>query len=308
MNKNLVAKSILTVVLVAAALWTLLPPKETLKQGIDLAGGTSLIYAIDTEGLSAAEEKDLAQRMIQTLRRRIDPANIQNLIWRPQGNTRFEIQMPLASKATQQMRQAYETALNDLLARNINPATIMRSLQEPAAERTETLARYAQGDPNRTEILQTLVSAYDARRQAQERRDTLYQKLDDLKKTLSDAGVAVDRVEANRGDWIRLAAAELASTLKDFAGSEEQVAPLTEYVTAYKELVDVLNQLTAESGLNDQYDAARRKLDQLNLTIDQVTYILEMDQRSSDRVKRNEQLKAMFPRSCRRSRQPRDRL
>ena len=40
--------------------------------------------------------------MIQILRRRIDPANIQNLVWRPLGNTRFEIQMPLASKETQQ--------------------------------------------------------------------------------------------------------------------------------------------------------------------------------------------------------------
>ncbi len=295
MNKNLVPKIVLILILVALAVIGLYPPDKKLKPGIDLAGGTSLIYAINTEGLTASEETDLAQRMIAVLRRRIDPANIQNLVWRPLGNTRFEIQMPLASKATQQFRQAYEAALNDLLARNTNPATIMRALQEPAAERTETLARFAQGDPNRAAIIDTLVSTYDARRQAQEKRDALYQKLDGLKKTLSDAGVAVDRVEANRGDWTRLAAGELANTLKDFAGSEEQVAPLTEYVTAYKELVEVLNQLTAEAGLNDRYDAARRKLDQLNLTIDQVTYILEMDQRSSDRVKRIEQLKAMFP-------------
>ncbi len=295
MNKNLVPKSILTVVLVAAALWTLYPPNQTLKQGIDLAGGTSLIYAIDTEGLSAAEEQDLAQRMIQTLRRRIDPANIQNLVWRPQGNTRFEIQMPLASEETQRMRQAYETALNDLLAKNINPATIMRSLQEAPAERNDTLASFAQGDPNRLEILQELASVYDARQEAQAERDALYERLDTLQTTLTEAGVAMDRVEANRGDWIGLSDEELATTLKDFAASEEQVGPLTEYVNTYKDLVDVLNQLTIEGGLNDQYEAAKRQLDRLNLTMDQITYVLELEAKSPRRVELIEQLKTNFP-------------
>lgn len=295
MKRNLVPKSILTVVLVAAALWTLYPPNKTLKQGIDLAGGTSLIYAIDTEGLSPAEEQDLAQRMIQVLRRRIDPANIQNLVWRPQGNTRFEIQMPLASQAARQMRQAYEAALSDLLAKNVNPASIIRSLQESEVERAETFVRLAQGDPNRLEILQELASTYDARKEAQDRRDALYGELDDLRETLIDAGVVMDRVEANRGDWARMPADELATTVKDFATSEEQIAPLTEYITAYRDLVDVLNQLTAEGGLNDQYEAARRRLDRLNLTMDQITYVLELPEKSPQRLERIEQLKAAFP-------------
>ncbi len=295
MNKNLVPKSILTVVLVAAALWTLYPPNKTLKQGIDLAGGTSLIYAIDTEGLSPAEEQDLAQRMIQVLRRRIDPANIQNLVWRPQGNTRFEIQMPLASRAAQQMRQEYEVALNALLAKNMNPASVIRALQDTEAERAEAFARVAQGDANRREILEELASTYDARKEAQDKRDALYQKLDALKATLTDAGVAMDRVEANRGDWTRLGPDQLATALKDFAASEEQIASLTEYVTAYRELATVLNQLTAESGLNDKFEAARRRLDQLNLTMDQITYTLELPEKSPLRLEQIERLKTNFP-------------
>ena len=93
MGKNLLPKIVVIIVLVVLAGWTLYPPDKTLKPGIDLAGGTSLIYEIDIQDLEEGEEKDLAQRMITVLRRRIDPANIQNLIWRPQGNTRFEIQM-----------------------------------------------------------------------------------------------------------------------------------------------------------------------------------------------------------------------
>ncbi|MHC4519297.1 MAG: protein translocase subunit SecD [Planctomycetota bacterium] len=295
MNKNLVPKTILIIVLVAAAFWTLLPPSETLKPGIDLAGGTSLIYAIDTEGLTNEEEQDLAQRMITVLRRRVDPDNIMNFVWRPQGNTRFEIQMPLASKETREKRQAYETALNELLAKNTNPATIMRSLQAPAAERSEDIARFAQDDPNRLAILEELVSAHDERRQLQSQRDALNSTLEATKKALSNAGIAVDRVEANRGDWAKLDEEKLAETLKDFADSEAQQAPLTEYVKAYRELLDVLDQLTSEGGLNDRYTEAKRKLDGLNLTQDQITYALELPEKSTTRAERLEQLKTGFP-------------
>ena len=83
MNKNLTPKIILIIVLVALAAWTLYPPNKTLMPGIDLAGGTSLIYEINTFGLEEVEKTDLAQRMIIVLRRRIDPANIQNLAQQP---------------------------------------------------------------------------------------------------------------------------------------------------------------------------------------------------------------------------------
>ncbi|MHC4169330.1 MAG: hypothetical protein ACYSWQ_20465, partial [Planctomycetota bacterium] len=104
MNRNLTSKIVLIVVLIAVGVWTLYPPGSKLKPGIDLAGGTSLIYEIDTYGLSQSDRKDVAARMITVLRRRIDPANIQNLIWRPLGSNRFEIQMPLASAEARQRR------------------------------------------------------------------------------------------------------------------------------------------------------------------------------------------------------------
>ena len=85
MGKNLMPKIIVIVVLVVFAGLTLYPPSKTLKPGPDLGGGTSLIYQIDTQGLEEHEKRDLSQRMIAVLRRRIDPANIQNLVWQPQG-------------------------------------------------------------------------------------------------------------------------------------------------------------------------------------------------------------------------------
>ncbi len=158
MGKNLWPKTILIIVLVAAAAWILYPPSKTLKPGIDLAGGISLIYQIDTEGLEDEETKDLAQRMITVLRKRIDPTNIQNLVWRPQGNTRFEIQMPLASAETRVKRQSFEEALAGLLEENVNAATVIGSFRKPADERAKDFEKFAHGDPNRLATLQNIAT------------------------------------------------------------------------------------------------------------------------------------------------------
>ncbi len=170
MNKNLVPKSILIIVLVVVAAWTLYPPNKTLKPGIDLAGGTSLIYEIDTQGLKAEEKKGLSEKMITVLRRRIDPANIQNLIWRPQGSSRFEIQMPLASVETRQKRQNFEKAKSELLAENINRSTIMRCLQKPIEDRAKNFNDFAQGSADRETILKNLATAYDERKDLQKKK------------------------------------------------------------------------------------------------------------------------------------------
>ncbi len=296
MNKNLVWKAVLIIVLVLIAVYVVSPPSLKLKSGLDLAGGTSLIYSIDTEGLSAEEQKDLAQRMIENLRRRIDPTNIQNLIWRPQGNTRFEIQMPLANKESRDKRKAYEDALNELLAKNVNAATIMRALQEPPTERAESIKGFTQDDPNRIEILDELVTTYDERKTLQEQRDTLSQSLDQAKGKVQATGVDLDSVEANRSDWIKLDDQALTQTLKDFVDPNDPnnaVAALTDYLTTYKQRMDVLNQLTMANGVNDRYEVAKRKLDKLNLSEDQIELAVK-EERTSLRQDRIAQLKSEF--------------
>jgi len=296
MNKNLVSKAVLVIVLVLAAVWVLYPPSQKLKSGLDLAGGTSLIYSIDTEGLSPEEQKDLAQRMIENLRRRIDPANIQNLIWRPQGNTRFEIQMPLASKASREKREAYEAALNDLLAKNVNAATIMRALKEPPAQRSASMEDFAQNDPNRMEILNDLVATYDEREALQEQRDDLAEAMAQAEEQVQAAGVDMDWVESNRSDWIKLDDEAMATTVKeqiDPNDPNEAVAPLTDYLKTYKQRFEVLSELTDPNGLNDRYEAAKRELNKLNLSEDQIELAVK-EEKTSLRAERIARLKSEF--------------
>ncbi len=295
MGKNLAPKIGLIVVLVVVAVWTLYPPGETLKPGIDLAGGTSLLYEIDTQGLDAEKKRTVAQDMIKVLRRRIDPANIQNLVWRPQGSTRFEIQMPLADAETRTKRQNFEKAIGELLAENINRATIMRCLQKPPEERNEYFEKFAQADPNKLTMLNNLAETYDERNALREKRDKLFSELETQESKISQAGLDLDEIKFRLGDWSKLDENELTESLKDFLGSEDNLELLGKYVKTYADWAKIVNQLTEpETGIDEQYKDAKKELDKLNLTEEKIKFVLEMSPKSKERFEAIEKLKTEF--------------
>ncbi len=302
MNKNLLWKLILIIVLVIVAVWKVYPPAKTLKPGIDLGGGTTLIYEIDTQGLNRSERRNLAQRMITVLRRRIDPTNIQNLVWRPQGDSRFEVQMPLASKETRQKRAAYEEALDNLLQENVNPARIVRSLTKSEDERQAEFQEIAENDPNRMEILDTLAEAYDNKQQLQEKRDTLSEQISQAEQAISSSPLDLEEVKANRTDWAKLSNEELTEAVRDVASADVNdmnnvpVDAVRNYVDSYDQWRKVMEDLTnPETGANVRYKEARRALDQLNISAEQVQSILELDPENTKRQERLQQLKEEFP-------------
>jgi len=296
MGKNLVPKIILIVVLILAAAWVLYPPGKTLKPGIDLAGGTSLIYEIDTHGMAEHEKTDLAQNMITVLRRRIDPAGIQNLVWRPQGNTRFEIQMPLASAKAREKRYKYEKAMSELLEQNINPAVIMRCLDKPADERKTAFEGFAKNSPDRMAILEALATAYDENKELRNKSEDLATKLKSAEDKLSITGLELDQILQNRSRWAKLEEQHLAESLREFLGSDKNVGMLAEYIHTYVEWAKVVDKLIApESGKSILYENAKRQLDKLNLTEDRITSVLEMPAKTLKREYAINELKTQFP-------------
>src|SRR6516225_5684171 len=63
------------------------------KLGVDLAGGTDLIYEIDMDKFPDGKlpEKYEPAQLAASLKRRIDPADLYNVTIRPLSNTRVEI-------------------------------------------------------------------------------------------------------------------------------------------------------------------------------------------------------------------------
>ena len=73
--------------------------KPGFRRGIDLAGGTILVYEValkpDQESLSSDQIRELAEN----LKRRIDPNDLKNVVVRPVGTSRIEIILPHAASA-----------------------------------------------------------------------------------------------------------------------------------------------------------------------------------------------------------------
>jgi SecD/SecF fusion protein len=297
MGKNLTWKIALIVALVILAVWTLYPPDKTLKPGIDLGGGTSLTYEIDAKGLSSDEKRGLSERVIIVLRRRIDPANIQNLVWRPQGSTRFEIQMPLASAEAREKRTQYETALTELLTGNVTQAAIIRSVAKPAELRAKDFEKFARDSNDRAQILNDFAKVFDERKALQKQRDDFANQMATPESLIKLAGLKLDDIKIQVIEWAKLKDDKRKQAILEYLGSEGNLDLLTRYTEIYAKWADVADRLTEpKTGVNSRYEEAKQTLHKLNLSNDQVTSALEVGAPGSAKNKRAvEILKKEFP-------------
>lgn len=304
MNKNLLWKIALIAFLVVIAALELHPPQDTLKLGLDLAGGTSIVYDIDTHNLDSSAKRDLAERTIKVLRRRIDPSNMMNLEWIAQGNSRIEIKMPLASPESIAKREAYNNALEAINSKNINLAVVQRLLDEPADKRTEEFAKLAENFPQRLDALNQIGAIYDQLTVAKNIRDTAKKAMETSSALLKASNVAVEQVQMSAADW-----ADLDDTAKNQAvetflkGADPNTAVeaakkqmVLEYIDIYKKWSDAVIKLTdADTGLNAAFDNAMAQLDDLNLDSVQVADVLDIDSADIRRTELINQMLEKFP-------------
>jgi SecD/SecF fusion protein len=141
-EKNVNQRLLLIGAIIVIGVVLLYPPSERLRPGLDIAGGTSLIFEIDTE--DAANDADLAERLKTYLQRRVDPRGVYNLTWRVQGRNRLEVQMPLPPAEAKQRREDFAAALADLFDAELKRSAIEAAIRTAPPEREERLAELAQ--------------------------------------------------------------------------------------------------------------------------------------------------------------------
>ncbi len=166
-DPNRTLKWTLVVALVALSIIVLYPPNRKLKGGIDLVGGTSLLFEIDTTGLAdTSQVRELSTRIMNVLKQRVDPQSQLNLEWRPIGHTRLEIRMPRPPLAAIKRREAKEVALARLDAMGIRRFDVESVLNKPDGERSAAIQSLVRGVPERVELLKSVETAYLAQRAA----------------------------------------------------------------------------------------------------------------------------------------------
>lgn len=255
---------ILVVLLGCAALLLLKdgdPKTIDLKAGIDLAGGTTLVYdVLVPEGKDA---ESVIDDTIAIQKDRVDASGVKNLVWRPEAGNRLSVTMAQAGPIVQEKRDAFDEQRKALLANTLDVAGIDSAvLLEDAAARRAEFEKLAKNDPALVEKLTRLAelsaerdalqepyeSANDAWRAAQAefgdsptdeqqaRLDTLFAELNQTAAAFSEAR---DAVLAARRDILAGSVSEVEVdrilALSNEKRTGASASPREQALTAFKE-------------------------------------------------------------------------
>ena len=321
-------KIVIVGTLVALAFASVYPLEQKMKFGIDLAGGYSLLYEIDDTGLSNAAKADLNTRVMRVLKKRVDPKGVFNLVWRPVGRNRLEIQMPRPSdeviKARRTSEKLQEKIRQTVLHRSRVLAVIskdpsvreaaIRELAGPLQSRIPLLEAAAKAQDD----LKAMQKAYDAR-VAQIERDNLTKAeiLDAVGKPADQRAAALEALV--RGIPARRALLEAAAKAWDaFAaapvGDQPAQGPTTQptdavrlkkaFDDAVQRVLDANvdpNSLTEGPTINEVVrleevvDEAIGRVIATNIDLVQLQTLLDMDKTDEARAKGIEEMKAAHP-------------
>ncbi|HYO07944.1 MAG TPA: protein translocase subunit SecD [Tepidisphaeraceae bacterium] len=209
MPTNYANRFFLIALVVLGALWCIFPGalagrfRPALKPGIDMVGGTSLLYEIKAPEGGVATRGTLAEEVMGALKKRVDPDGVRNLIWRPQGSTRLEIQMPLtaASGESGKRRAAFAEAQAKLESTNVRTGEVLRAVETLGADaRRDRLNQLAMGSEARGKLFGALVSTWDQLKAAREQKNAAVQaekelQYDQLKGQIEETNVSAQALE-----------------------------------------------------------------------------------------------------------------
>ncbi|HSV15766.1 MAG TPA: protein translocase subunit SecD [Tepidisphaeraceae bacterium] len=219
--------------------------KLNLKPGIDMVGGTSLLYQIKTPegGFHGNNGQTLAEAVMESLKRRVDPNGVRNLIWRPQGTDRLEIQLPASpnSEEAKKAREAYVAAQQQLSDTNVSSTEVINAVEQlKGDERRDRLNQLAAGSDARAKLFGALASAYDQKQAAHEKRDAELEaqkteEYDKLKSQVEQSNLAVGQLEAMLDAPADQRTAKLAELKKQYADYPARVSAIDNFVKSYDE-------------------------------------------------------------------------
>ena len=190
-----------------------------INRGIDLAGGTTLTYAVSVPEGEKAET--VIEDTIEILKERVDPSGIMNLIWRSEAGNRLTVQMPMAPADVAEKRDVFEALLAEMVSRNLPEAAITAALASPPAERDAALERLASEFPEKQAQFDALIAAAAERDRAQARYEAALQTLEEAE---ADASLEGEDLEPLR--------VELDSVTDELIRERQRFADARDAVTA----------------------------------------------------------------------------
>jgi SecD/SecF fusion protein len=215
-----------------------------LKPGIDMVGGTSLLYQIKSPegGYHSSAGHTLAEDVMESLKKRVDPNGLRNLIWRPQGQDRLEIQIPASAKSAdaEKARAAYAEARRQLEATNVPSGEVIAAVETlKGVPRAERLRQLAGGDARRQSLFAVLANCYDSIQKASAAHDAAAQAVatdayEKRKAEIESSNIEPGVLEADLDNADPAARAQqLDAVKKQAAGFAAQAAAVDRFISSY---------------------------------------------------------------------------
>jgi SecD/SecF fusion protein len=260
--RHLIRSTILVVAVLVVAAASIFPPEKNLRLGKDLAGGVTLVYSVRLDPGQAAD--DTMGRLIDVLKRRIDPGNQMDISIEAVGRDRLEITMPLATERVKRLRAEFEAELGRIEQSELDGPSFERLMGAPVEERAEQIERIAGQDAARLALLQDAAAAHDAYRQARARYDELVAQgadeaeIDAAADAAAEAGLAYDAArEAALATVITPEEVRevLQLSRRQVEKRDEQTRELVQLPSAFDRAWEVLYERAGLAGEPDATDA-----------------------------------------------------
>ncbi len=242
--------------------------KTDLRPGIDMVGGVSLVYSIQS-GLN--DDPQLSEHVMEALKKRVDPLGLRNLVWRPQGNDRIEIEMPLSPEATEapRIKQAFNEAQQKLDATNVRVDEVLNAVEHSSgAQRDQRLAELASDDKTRGELFKNLSQTFDEIQvlHANPQKlplpllaaklqpltveyEDLKSRIDQTNLSPADLQAVLDQVNADDPDQKQTGNQRFDDLKKKFADFPTRLTAIADFDAKYKDYDTVKNAITGADDL-----------------------------------------------------------
>lgn len=253
--KNLLIRIVIVLVVLLLFGTAVIPPKDKLKLGKDLAGGTTLTYAIGGNESGEPPTRQDVEQVITVIRDRIDPNGVYDISIVAQGTEQIEISMPAPSTEVVAARQQFEAMLADLGKSSLEESQVNDLVRLAPAERETRIAALSEGMTQREAALREAVAAYDEMVAAREAYDAVKAEMDaalapfELAVTAAEevvtaAEVAIGESELPMNRVRGLNALEGENLAREMARLIDENAEWEPLITAYLEAQAALDQAT----------------------------------------------------------------
>ncbi|MBL4590765.1 MAG: hypothetical protein JKY96_02275, partial [Phycisphaerales bacterium] len=155
--RHFVRNSLIAIAMLVLAFWASFPASEKIGLGKDLEGGASLTYSVQLNASENANE--VIPKVIEVLKRRIDPNGLFEISIVRQGQDRIEITMPLPGEHVLVLKEAFEVELEKLSGTAISEGEFDRVMRLKDPELSIELDRLGAASATMREELQKAADA-----------------------------------------------------------------------------------------------------------------------------------------------------